>query len=123
MADLKLALELTRDGDRLAEHLERFAEGGKYWPMISSGAVEQWAVLDFVSPGQKPSKETNPGHYTIQGHADWAKADILHQGVALTTVMMADTAADMESAALMMWLTRATAAAQQLGPPPLTSGN
>lgn len=39
------AVELLRDGDRVSEHVARFAPGGRYHGM----PIAQHAVIDFIS--------------------------------------------------------------------------
>ena len=39
-------IELLRDGDRLAEHCNRFREKGTYYPWISNGLIKDWLILD-----------------------------------------------------------------------------
>lgn len=39
-------IELLRDGDRLNEHCQRFAVGGKYARWIEGGWTKDWVVLD-----------------------------------------------------------------------------
>lgn len=47
-----MALELTRDGQNLTEHLGRFINEGKYAPLYASGIITRHAVVDLRSPGQ-----------------------------------------------------------------------
>jgi len=39
-------IELLRDGDRLAEHCNRFLDKGKYYRWIVNGLIKDWIVLD-----------------------------------------------------------------------------
>ena len=39
-------VELLRDGDRLAEHCNRFLEKGTYHRWIANGQIKDWIILD-----------------------------------------------------------------------------
>lgn len=41
------AIELTRDGDRMKNHLDRFEPNGKYHEWYEDGRIKDWIVLDF----------------------------------------------------------------------------
>jgi hypothetical protein len=41
------AIELLRDGDRIGDHMKRFATGGVYHPWIIAGKIKDYVVLDF----------------------------------------------------------------------------
>ncbi|KAJ6538493.1 hypothetical protein DFH09DRAFT_1177051 [Mycena vulgaris] len=42
-------IEILRDGDRMEEHLRRFAAGGAYHSWIQKGTMKEYALLDFRS--------------------------------------------------------------------------
>ena len=44
-------MELLREGKwhSIREHCARFKEGGKYYPMIQEGCIEQFIVLNFTT--------------------------------------------------------------------------
>jgi hypothetical protein len=42
----KWGIELLRDGDRLAEHCNRFLTTGAYHRWIANGLVKDWIILD-----------------------------------------------------------------------------
>ena len=44
---VKWAIECVREGDRLKEHISRFQPGGRYYPMIASGEIRDYILLDF----------------------------------------------------------------------------
>lgn len=46
LPDVGWGIELLRDGDRLNEHCQRFAVGGKYARWIEGGWIKDWVVLD-----------------------------------------------------------------------------
>jgi hypothetical protein len=37
---------ILREGDRLAEHCERFAPGGRYYKFIQDGQIRDWMILN-----------------------------------------------------------------------------
>lgn len=39
-------LELVREGQRLAEHCERFRQNGRYWNWVQDGSLADWLVID-----------------------------------------------------------------------------
>ena len=41
------AIECVREGNRLQEHIDRFQEGGRYYPSIQSGEIQDYIILDF----------------------------------------------------------------------------
>ncbi|KAN0086423.1 hypothetical protein V8E54_000111 [Elaphomyces granulatus] len=41
------AVECVRDGNRLDEHIARFEKGGRYFPWVFSGEVQEHIILDF----------------------------------------------------------------------------
>ena len=47
LPDYDLAVELTREGCRLAEHYERFLPGGRYNEWLTGGFVRNFILLDF----------------------------------------------------------------------------
>lgn len=65
------AIEIMREGDRRLQHLARFEQvqsplghtnspfcdfqGGEYWPLIRSGVVKQWRIIDFRRKIPKPT--------------------------------------------------------------------
>ena len=51
---VKWAIECVREGDRLDEHVSRFQLGGTYYPMIISGEIRDYILLDFRT--SKPRK-------------------------------------------------------------------
>ncbi|KAF8213633.1 hypothetical protein K438DRAFT_1956999 [Mycena galopus ATCC 62051] len=48
----KWGIELLREGDRIADHLARFAEGGAYDNWIQNGEITDYIVLDFRTRAQ-----------------------------------------------------------------------
>ena len=42
----KWGIELLRDGDRLAEHCNRFLDKGAYHQWIVDGSMKDWIILD-----------------------------------------------------------------------------
>lgn len=55
---LRWGIELTRENLKLTEHLARFAPGGLYYPMVASGDIANWVVLNFCQ--QLPSEDLRP---------------------------------------------------------------
>ncbi|OJD14254.1 hypothetical protein AJ78_05383 [Emergomyces pasteurianus Ep9510] len=51
----KWGIELLRDGDRLAEHLDRFSDTGKYSTWIKAGQLMDWLILDCRHSLPKPT--------------------------------------------------------------------
>lgn len=102
---LGVALELTRDSDRLQDHLERFnfpageQPAGSYFPIISSGGAMKWAVVDCVSPG-KDSQVQHSSLYTVKMSDSWARAQIWHMGEVKAEVLLAGDVADKQQLAL-----------------------
>jgi hypothetical protein len=60
------ALEFIAQGDKIGQHLARFAPGGEYHAMLQDGRVKDWACVDFRTPGTvgTPSKQ-HPNVYTV----------------------------------------------------------
>jgi hypothetical protein len=42
----KWGIELLKDGDRLAEHCDRFLDNGTYHRWIKDGLIKDWIILD-----------------------------------------------------------------------------
>ncbi len=55
----KWGMEVTRDGDQLNGHYNRFQEGGNYHRWIVDGELLDWLLLDFRSaiPSTKHSSK------------------------------------------------------------------
>ncbi|KAI9768896.1 MAG: hypothetical protein M1839_003850 [Geoglossum umbratile] len=51
------AIECTRDGDRLNEHISKFQEGGQYYDRIQNGDIGQYIVLDFRTSQPKKIRD------------------------------------------------------------------
>ena len=81
---LSMALELTRDGSRLSEHIARFLDAGKYGPLLQCGAVTQHAVVDLRSPPASrtaASPRRQDAHlYTVLFRDDFHSAELWHEG-------------------------------------------
>ncbi|KAJ7132316.1 hypothetical protein C8R44DRAFT_977950 [Mycena epipterygia] len=56
MGSKKWGIEVLREGDRLEEHLSRFAPGGAYNVWIANGQMLEYVVLDFRAKS-KPRKK------------------------------------------------------------------
>jgi hypothetical protein len=46
--------EILREGDRLAEHCERFAPGGRYYKFVQDGQIRDWVILDCRTSRPRP---------------------------------------------------------------------
>jgi len=44
---VKWAIKCVREGDRLEDHISRFQPGGRYYPMIECGEIQDYILLDF----------------------------------------------------------------------------
>lgn len=42
-------IELLRDHNRVTEHCARFKEGGRYYPWIEAGMLEDWIIIDCAT--------------------------------------------------------------------------
>jgi hypothetical protein len=42
-------IELLRDHDRVNEHCNRFKKGGRYYPWIEAGMLEDWIIIDCAT--------------------------------------------------------------------------
>ena len=62
------AIELTRDGDRITNHLDKFEPNGKYHKWYKDGRIKDWIVLDCrktVTPSHgKPLNELTAANET-----------------------------------------------------------
>jgi hypothetical protein len=45
----KWGVELLRDHDRVDEHCNRFKKGGRYYPWIKAGMLEDWIIIDCAT--------------------------------------------------------------------------
>ncbi|EED14660.1 conserved hypothetical protein [Talaromyces stipitatus ATCC 10500] len=45
----KWGIELLRDHNRVNEHCDRFKKGGRYYPWIEAGMLEDWIVIDCAT--------------------------------------------------------------------------
>eukprot|EP00611_Tribonema_gayanum_P029011 TRINITY_DN7647_c0_g1_i2.p1 TRINITY_DN7647_c0_g1~~TRINITY_DN7647_c0_g1_i2.p1 ORF type:complete len:236 (+),score=47.46 TRINITY_DN7647_c0_g1_i2:835-1542(+) len=79
-ASYKAAVELTRDGHNLTQHLQRFRETSKYKPMFDGGVAESFAILDMRSPGQSPPQFRDEHLWTVLMDADFQSATVYHGG-------------------------------------------
>jgi hypothetical protein len=53
---VKWAFECVREGDRLKERISRFQPGGRYYPMIASGEIRDYILLDFRTSMPKKAR-------------------------------------------------------------------
>lgn len=49
----RAAIEFVRNGDRLRGHLDRFRQGGRYWPLVQNRVYKLHAVVDVRRPGYR----------------------------------------------------------------------
>ncbi|PRP75675.1 hypothetical protein PROFUN_15383 [Planoprotostelium fungivorum] len=45
----RYGFELIRGTDGLKDHVGRFSEGGSYYPLVTSGIVKEWRIINFRS--------------------------------------------------------------------------
>jgi len=45
----KWAIELSRNHDKVDEHISRFKEGGKYHPWLKENMIEDWIIIDCAT--------------------------------------------------------------------------
>jgi len=62
---VKWAIECVREGDRLKEHISGFQPGGRYYPMIASGEIRDYILLDFRTSMPKKARDDTPFLYFI----------------------------------------------------------
>jgi hypothetical protein len=98
---LRAALEITRDGRGITDHLQRFLQPDKYQPMLDCGAVTQYAVVDIRSPSTAHTTQAQPrlqhaNLYTVLVDAGFGSAKLFHGGDAQVTLTIKGTA-DAES--------------------------
>lgn len=82
---LNMGIELTRDGDKLHIHSERFESEGLYAPL----QLSSWAVVDFRK--NIPKTQTvlgNPSCLFVCFDADFARATLIQAGKADEHVML-----------------------------------
>ncbi|KAG5183716.1 hypothetical protein JKP88DRAFT_262945 [Tribonema minus] len=79
-APYRAAVELTRDGHNLRQHLQRFRETSKYKPMFDGGVAKSFAVLDVRSPGQSRPQFRDEHLWTVLMDADFQSATMYHGG-------------------------------------------
>lgn len=46
IAEKRWGIEFVRDADNLEEQLERFRSGGRYFPSIQDGTLQDWLLVD-----------------------------------------------------------------------------
>ena len=75
--DANMGIELTRDGNKLQSHGQRFEEGGTYAPL----ELASWAVVDFRKSVPKPrTVSRHPSCLFVCFSADFARATLLQKG-------------------------------------------
>lgn len=80
--DANMGIELTRDGNKLQSHGQRFEEGGTYAPL----ELASWAVVDFcIGSAHSPASmclqvSRNPSCLFVCFSADFARATFLQKG-------------------------------------------
>lgn len=90
-----ILLELARDSLMIDTHIERFTNPNKYQPMLASGVVKGYAVVDFRSPGLVVPAEGYARHehlYTVVWLPGFEQAEVWHMGVKLNTIRVAGVA-------------------------------
>ena len=80
---LGLALEVTRGGKGIREHLGRFLDDGKYTPLMRANIIREHAIVDLRSPStstaqQAVPKVKQPHLYTVLFSDDFKEAVIHH---------------------------------------------
>jgi hypothetical protein len=104
---LRAALEITRDGRGITDHLQRFLQPDKYQPMLDCGAVTQYAVVDIRSPSTEHTTQAQPrlqhaNLYTVLVDQGFRSAKLFHGGdepVTLTIKGNADAESFLQEAA------------------------
>lgn len=79
---LNWGFELLRDGKDMSEHERRFTENdGVYRPMVLSGAIAQWAIIDFRSLTKQVSDPERENFWFVSFSEDYTYCVIQRSGV------------------------------------------
>ena len=96
-----MALEIIRDGRDITKHLDRFSDPDKYEPLLTCGAVQQWAVVDFRCPGLGPPLIKHPNLISVEFTAAFKCACVMRNGQLLQEVVLQGACEDSLRAALL----------------------
>lgn len=55
-------VELLRDHDRVDEHCNRFKKGGRYYPWIEAGMLEDWVIIDCATSWPTSGMSSHSGN-------------------------------------------------------------
>jgi hypothetical protein len=72
---------LTDLGEDLAGHQKRFDSGGQYYPLITSGKIVKWLILDYRSASKKVNESIiRPNVIHILYNDDYSVSQIFKSG-------------------------------------------
>ncbi|KAL1968108.1 hypothetical protein VTN77DRAFT_2238 [Rasamsonia byssochlamydoides] len=77
ITDVGWGIELLRDGDRLAEHCERFVGRGKYTQWIQNGWIKDWLIIDCRTSHPRPYNVPNTKLWRTVFAGDHSSIEIL----------------------------------------------
>ena len=119
-----MALEVTQEGFRIDDCLQRFLDPEQYGPMLASGALKDHAVVDFWRPstsGAAAGAQRTQAHlYTVQFEEGFTRATIWHEGQS-RDVRVAGTATDRFRTVIAAATTATTAVAAADGDRPAST--
>jgi len=73
---VKWAIECSREGNRLRQHISRFQRGGIYYPLIAAGEICDYILLDFRTSKPDMIRDDVPFLYFVIFSEDYASYEI-----------------------------------------------